>query len=427
VGREQPLLGDAGEDLALDLLRRSFLTAAKTRAGAPTDWVCWELRAALGSVDFYPDPTLHFHFQIKSSQESRKFPVSSTTLRSWLELFEYQPVILMFVEPIGVGHQRYWYYTLHDWLMSPQGQAALTTPKSSVTFELGHGFVQSDSTGVNFHDKMIEEAERATGTLSSPWVTLRDYGLYPFDEGAFLKYLELASFAEAPLEISHYLARQGTKVRHVVNELLQGKSSSQNSPVEEWVKELQNLAPQPNLSSFQRQQFRQFTTALMSYEKGIALPPFRIAALSCWRSFVAMYPYSVNMLDHIASNSNQENDLMFTSALLPLLALSTNSAVSDRAWQVIAKLKKRHADFSSYAFQRELSRGAAEAGDKTALAQGIDLITEAESLSRERGFLEGYGWPKEALAANLTRKLSHPTRRDQNLESWYEAMAETLL
>jgi hypothetical protein len=165
----------------------------------------------------------------------------------------------------------------------------------------------------------------------------------------------------------------------------------------------------------------------MSYEKGIALPPFRIAALSCWRSFVAMYPYSVNMLDHIASNSNQENDLMFISALLPLLALSTNSAVSDRAWQVIAKLKKRHADFSSYAFQRELFRGAAEAGDKTALAQGIDLITEAESLPRERGFLEAYGWPEEALVANLTRKLSHPTRRDQNLESWYEAMAETLL
>ena len=43
--------------------------------------------------------------------------------------------------------------------------------------------------------------------------------------------------------------------------------------------------------------------------------------------------------------SSRENDLMFASALLPMLALSDNSQVSKGGHEVIRKLKGRRNDF----------------------------------------------------------------------------------
>ena len=341
MGREQPLTGDSGENLALDLLRRSFLTPAKTQSGAPTDWVCRELRARSGSEDLYSDPTLNFHFQIKTTERGGKFAVSGPTFRSWLALFEYQPVIIIFIEPIKVGKQRYWFQALHDWILRPQGQKALTAPGRGVELRIEYGFTLSDDEGQNFHNKMLEEAERASASLSSPWATLRDYGLYPLDESAFLQYMELAPFAEAPLEISKQLALQGTRNRHLVNDLMARKNADQNSLLAGWIKELQSLAPQAKPTSFQRAQFQHFANALTNHRKVTQLPKFRIAELNCWRSFVAMYPHSLNLLEHVAVHSKREDEVcMFLSALLPLLALSTNSAVSDRAWHTIRTLQE---------------------------------------------------------------------------------------
>ena len=297
-----------------------------------------------------------------------------------------------------------------------------------MVFKIEDGFIKCDLSGTNFHKKMIDEADRATGALSAPWATLRDYGLYPFDEAALLQYTELAAYAETPWDVSRKLASLGTSARHMVRELLQDDHAKRpDSFLHNWITELKGLAPRPDGTSFQRLEFRKFAWALRHYRRGVRLPRFRVGEVSSWRSFVAMYPHSLRMLDHIVGYSKRENDLMFASALLPMLALSNNSQVSDEAYVIINNLRSRRFDFGSYAFQREMYRGAAEAGNKDGLGAGIDFITRNGSVPFERAFLHGYGWQEAVLSSNLNRKLNHPARRDQYLEKWNEAMADKLL
>jgi hypothetical protein len=399
----------------------------RTQSGAPLDWNCSELRAQPRSRILYPDPTLQFFFQVKNSEQGRSFEVARNTFRFWLDRFEYQPVVLLIVEPQEIGRQSFWFLTLHDWLLSPSGQAALADHRRrNIVFRSAEGFVKCDLDGVNFHTKTIEEADRAAAALKSPWATLRDYGLFPLDEGTFLEYIELARVAETPIEISVRLACYGTSARHIVRELLQG-GSTEDVVLHNWISELSRLAPHSNRTGFQRSQFRRFVSALRHYENGVHLPRFRVAEVNLWRSFVAMYPYSIKMLDHVVRFSTREGDLMFASALLPMLALSNNAKVSASAHNTIRTLQTRRSDFRSYAFQREIYRGSAEAGNRPDLVAGIDFMYRQSANSSELHFLTLYGWAGEHLSDNLKRKLLRPTRRDQVLTPWYEHMADALL
>jgi hypothetical protein len=194
-----------------------------------------------------------------------------------------------------------------------------------------------------------------------------------------------------------------------------------------WISELSRLAPQSSTTSFQRSQLRRFTRTMKHYEKGVHLPRFRVAEVNLWRSFVAMYPYSLKMLDHVARFSTHEGDLMFASALLPMLALSNNAKVSASAHDTIRKLQVRRNDFRSYAFQREIYRGSAESGNRGDLRAGIDFMFRRSTDSSELRFLTRYGWAEEHLSGNLKRKLGNPTRRDHVLGPWYEHMGDALL
>ncbi len=81
----------------------------------------------------------------------------------------------------------------------------------------------------------------------------------------------------------------------------------------------------------------------------------------------------------------------------------------------------------SYAFQREMYRGPAEAGDRDELRAGIDFMFRQSTDASERRFLTSYGWVEERRSHNLNRKLDNPTRRDRVLGPWYEHMADALL
>jgi hypothetical protein len=427
MGREQPQLGETGELLVVDFLRRSFLNVGRTQSGAPLDLNCSELRVESRSRNLHPDPTLQFLFQVKTTEQGRSFEVARSTFQFWLTRFECQPIILLIIEPHGIGRQSFWFLTLHDWLLSPPGQAALADhQRRKIVFKSADGFARCDLDGVNFHTKMIEEADRASAALTSPWATLRDYGLLPLDEGTFLEYIELARFAETPIDISVRLASYGSSARHRVRELIEGYPTG-DVVLRNWIRELACLAPQPNATSFQRSQFTRFTRALRHYEKGVHLPRFRVAEVNLWRSFVAMYPHSLKMLDHIVRSSTREHDLMFASALLPTLALSNNAAVSASAHDTIRKLQARRNDFRSYAFQREMYRGSAESGNREHLRAGIDFMFRRSTDFSELRFLTRYGWAEELLSDNLKRKLHNPTRRDHVLGPWYEHMADALL
>jgi hypothetical protein len=197
--------------------------------------------------------------------------------------------------------------------------------------------------------------------------------------------------------------------------------------IHNWVGDLIDHAPQSNATRFERLHFMRFARTLVHYEKQFHFPRFRVAEVGLWRSFVAMYPHSLKMLDHVVRVSKCESDLMFASALLPMLALSNNSQVSAGGHDIIRKLKGRRNDFGSYAFQREMYRGSAESGDRKDLLAGIDFLFRQSVNPLELRFLKGYGWVEELLADNLDRKLSNPTRRDDVLSDWYEYMAHKLL
>ncbi|SRR6266849_5217715 len=424
MGREQPLKGEAGEYAVLPLLRQSFSNSAKTIAGAPLDWTCSELRVTPGSTDLYVDPALRFHFQVKTYDQP-SFDIGRETFRNWTTLSEYEPVILVSVKLRGGGGAQFSYLAFHDWLISRMGREAMTS-KAPVRFGPRDHFEKVDPQGSNFHRMLVREAERASANSASPWTTLRDYGLFPFDESMLLQYTELVAFAEVPNEIAKRLADFGSSARHVIRAAVEDGQET-DELINKWIEGIKTLTPQLQASSFQRRQFARFVRTLNRFPDGIRLPRFRIGEVSCWRAFVSMYPHSLRMLDHIARSSKNENDLMFASALLPMLAVSNNVRVSGEARDISRRIQMRQAEFGSYAFQREMYRGAAEAGDRLSLKKGIDFIAGKSSVASERMFLEAYGWPDDALSANLHRKLTYPARRDVFLKEWYDAMANILL
>jgi hypothetical protein len=119
------------------------------------------------------------------------------------------------------------------------------------------------------------------------------------------------------------------------------------------------------------------------------------------------------MIRTVVRHSVRENDLMFASALLPILALSENPSVSASALDVSRELRDRRREYSSYRFQREMYRGAAEAGDVKELIKGVEFIARHGASSQEAKFLDRYGWTEDVRPLNLRRKLENPAQRDK--------------
>jgi hypothetical protein len=138
------------------------------------------------------------------------------------------------------------------------------------------------------------------------------------------------------------------------------------------------------------------------------------------------------MLRQFILMSRYPSDVIFAAALLPILALSEDGSVSGFAREVLklVEAKVSRADCyttAAYAFQREMRRSLAESGQRRYADQLTDLISRNGLPVLEPKILVNYGWPLEALESNLERKLSRPTRRDENLKPYYEALGDLLL
>ena len=427
MGREQPGSGDAGEGLGGNYLNYSFTNrgVSKIQPGSAVDFACWGLRAARSATLLSPHSTVVFHFQIKSSMTS--FNVNRNTFDEWLALTETQPVILMAVDRKAPNKQEWSFMCLHSWLLTDRGREALTNSRR-IPFTPTRDFTPVDERDSNFHKLLISEANRAEASQTSVWWTLRDYGLLPFDESLFLKYLELASFAEIPRELALQLQELG-KVPSVTRGLITGELECDNQ-LKNWIETIRKRAGPLAATGFQRRQFGHFVKAMNNWhdKNDLAiLPAFRAPEVGAWRAFSVMYPQSLEMYKAVILKSNNPGHIMFASAMLPLLALTTDRAVSAKAWDIIRLLKNRFKDFSDYGFQRELLRSPAEAGEPTALASVVDLVTRKESRRLELNFLDRYGWKQDLLESNLVRKLNQPLLRDEYLQRLYEGMHNSLL
>lgn len=427
MGREQPSAGEAAEDHARGFLRRSFQDLQKSQPGAAVDWACHGLRRARASSEAYRDPTLNFLVQVKGCDAfPKEISVARPTFEYWLRHSETQPVFVLLVREVRGNRQEYLFLCFHDWLLTSPGQAAICNRHAQVSLRR-KDFTKSDPDGDDLHAKLLEEADRALRVAGSPWVTLRDFGLLPFDEALFHEYMELASFAEPPTRVVKLLAREGfPSAPTLTRRLLQGEAAG-DQELTEWANAVRALAPPPSLTSFQRTQFRHFSKTIKNLGRGLPLPAFRVAEVNCWRAMVAMYPHAIYMIEHAIRHSKREGDIIFASAMLPMLALSSDRGIRQRAFEAIQMLYQRRDLSPSYAFRRELCRGPAEAGDERALAEAIAILKSRGAAEHERSFLEGYGWPSEVLGANLDRKLRRPAIRDEQLKPFYLVMGELLL
>ncbi len=242
--------------------------------------------------------------------------------------------------------------------------------------------------------------------------------------------MELASFAELPRHLFKMLSKEGVRSVPILTRHLLENKGDVDQLLEDWVKTLLSLAPPPSQSSFQRRQFLEFIKIMTNFRKGLPLPPlppFRLAEVNCWRAIVAMYPHAVEMLKHVICHSKRQNDIMFVSAMLPILALSSDRVISCRAFEAINLLSEKLDLSSSYAFRRELYRGPAEAGDEHSLKKAIAVLKSRGSAEDELSFLDSYGWTIDVLRSNLDRKLRTPTIRDEPLKPFYLTMSELLL
>lgn len=429
---------ETGEDYASAYLKGSFWRLFSGDAIAPFDRSCQELLQARDAVLLWAEPTLFFHFQVKEgpSYWSDGISVVRSTFESWLRHVERQPVFLLYVREINATSQEYWYLPLHEWLLTERAQHFLVRADSTPRFSVKRDFTRSDKDARNFHAALLSEASRAIREETSPWATADDWTVFPFDEVWLLRHMERASFLELPKAVLESLrAASPFSARQRIRQLLSGDSSP--VPIaSEWLDSVTRLARSvPSATSFQRRQFQRFVRTVKAFEGHrvlLRLPVFRIAELSCWRTFVAVYPRSLRLLNQVVLSSPHTNDVMFAAALLPILALSEDGGLSGAAGQVLHSVQGKVSSLSpstlaAYAFQREMLRSLIESGDRRFTASLVDLVGQEGLPTLERAFLTRYGWPPQSLRGNIERKLNRPTRRDENLKPLYEVMGDGLL
>ncbi len=429
MGRTSAASGSVGESHANGLLSRLFISCHQTQGGDPVDWACKELRVEPFGDDLYRDPTLYFQIQVKAHRRFRRRPeIARETFDHWVVSCETQPVFVITVREVNAVRQEYSFLCFHDWLLTQEAAQALCG-RGSANLSLA-GFRIVDDDAGNFHDALKAEADRALQDSEAPWATLRDFGLFPFNEAQFFMYMEFVPFAELPSTVRHAVSSRGSgSIPMLVRDAIRTGGSG-NPELVEWVEQLRRMAPPQGASSFQRRQFQHFVNAMSSYQKKLpCLPSFRIAEVSTWRAFVSMYPNSVLMLEQVIRHSKNPRDLMFASAMLPMLANSSDRRLQRKSRDAVAQLIKRRELSDQYAFCRELYRGPAEAGDSASLKKAKAFLKKRNRHApvTELEFLEEYGWTLGTVAKNIERKLTAPSVRDLPLQDFYSTMGEITL
>ena len=433
MGKQSATIGWGGENAAVAfLLSHLFQDCKWSQPGSEIDITCTGIQEEWNSQIVYRGYyNLPFHFQIKTRTTDRKEGVSigPETFEKWLRLFETQPVFVLYIKEAKPPKEAdYWFLVCHDWLI--ENAHTLSSGRRRVTFKIQRDFVQVNDDRSNFLEALHKEAGRAKQAGDSPWATLRDYGLLPFDERQFLAYMEFAPFIELPKKVLSEITKGlTTEVPRVVDDLLRCETS-ENAIVQQWWDEVKlrrgDVVEVPG-TSFEREQFRLFVNVIRNSLSIPTLPPFHVSTVQCWRTFVIMYPQALHVLERVIAASKRENDVVFAAALLGAVCNADDNALRNRAFDVLRHLEERIDAFPSYRYRREVRKNLAEAGKTRYLKQAVSFIEKA-SRQEEAEYLIRYGWgPEGALRANILRKLSEPTRRDVNIEPFYEALAEKLL
>jgi hypothetical protein len=418
---------DRARFLAVPFLYESFQKVQALQP--PSRLTCRELRVERGSSITHAAATVNFQMEIQASDlGGPRFTVDRGHFHSWLGRVETEPVVVLAICAPQGTRPGYWMLCFHDWLVRAAG--LVTGPWDRREYEFGAAdFVRVGSDGLAFHERMRSEAERAAGVDGATWRTLRDYGLIPVDEATLLEFMEYVRFLEIPVAVFQRLARSSRMqlTRALRQYLVSGGSDDQNPAVQEWLSSVGQLALPSLASGFERKQFRRFVRLMTGPEDGMRLPRYRGPEVGCWRSFVAMYPESVDRLARVVATSTSGNAVAFVAAMLPMLALSADPRIERKAWQALRTLEQRTQDFSRYEVRRELLRAPAEAGDRAQLGRSIRLITAEGADGLEMRFLSRYGWTPDVVEANINRKLNRPAVRDANLADFYVAMADVVV
>jgi len=429
---------ETGEDHASAYLKGSFGRISSGDATSPLDRTCHDLLQSRDSTLLWSDPTLRFHFQVKEGHSWWKdgIPVRASTFESWLRHVQRQPVFLLYVREINATSQEYWFLGLHDWLLTEAAQPYLAQEAPGPRFNIKREFSRSDRDAHNFHEALLAEGSRAAREDGSPWATLDDWTVFPFDELFLLRHMEKATLLELPAQVLRDVrAHAPLGWRQHVRQHLLGEARDVRT-MSEWLASLRQLSEfVPSGTSFQRKQFLRFVKTVNDFEQQGTLrrlPPFQVGEVGCWRAFVALYPGSMRMLHQVLASSPHANDIMFAAALLPILALSEDGGVSDSARLTLRLVQDKVTSASvstlaAYAFEREMLRSLAESGDRRCGAKLVDYLAKHGVPNFEKRFLTEYGWPAASVPGNIERKLNRPTRRDENLRSLYEVIGDLVV
>lgn len=423
-----------GEDYALAYLKGSFGRVCEWDQSSPIDVSCLELFQSRNSNLLWRESTAVLHFQIKGgpSYFKNSIGVVRDTFETWLKHVEKQPVFLLYVREINATSQEYWFLSLHEWLLTKRGQDSLVGAKPKIWFNVRNDFTQSDQDAQNFHSAIVSEASRAAREEASPWATADDWTVFPFDEAWMLRNMEIATSLELPKSV---LEEVQASFQFTAGKQIQQQLSNEifRVPVvSEWLDSVTKLKQViPSATSFQRKQFQLFVQTIKAFDEQkmlLRLPTLRVAEMSCWRTFVSIYPRSLRLLHQIILSSPHSNDIMFATALLPILALSDNDSIRAGARQALRSVEEKVSSGSTdYAFQREMRRSLVESGDRRFTASLVDFVAKEGVPILERRFLTGYGWRRGLLQSKIERKLNRPTRRDENLRALYETLGDLLL
>ena len=410
--------GSAGDPGISQFLGDSFLEVVPR-----SDFLyeCRDLREGRREPTRYSRRRVTFHVLTVISDVvtngSRPFEIRSIPLRPWLELVEAEPVVLLLAHPVRLAQLRFRMLWLHDWVVrrarqpSPDWDDVQAVPLTD--------FIRVDPGGVNFHARATEDLDRVTGSSEAMWRTLKDYGLIPVDEMTLLEFIEFARFLEAPKKVFDQFAEIG-RFTDVVVDYMRTQGITSNPIVDQWLRSIRQLTT--GSSEFERRQFKRFSSFMEKGGKGVRLPPFRGPEVGCWRTFVAMYPDALKGLEFVVRNSQIGNDVAFAAAMLPMLSLSTDRIISAKASAVLKKVPDRIPDFPAYAVRRELLRAPAEGGVDGWLSKAVDLVAKEGINGSEQRWLTHYGWTVDLVEANVERKLTAPTIRDERIPLHYEAI-----
>lgn len=436
MGREQPESGRDAEHLARAQIRPLFLEVdLLIDTSRP-----WDLNArgllseptkqARADLNLHGTADLVFHIEVKSARSRPRVEIARDTFTNWIGVVEKQPIVILHVEDVQEPAWRF--LMLHPWLARHANDpASWLLDSGTVRISLDEFEPVGDGWG-RLHAALRREGERASGYATAVYGTLRDYGLFPVNEGQLLQHPELASILEPPREVVRVLGRPGRlSIPIAVARILRAASPPDDPVLAEWrnfvITRRQLDLP---LGASQLARFFQTVEAFRQGEL-LALPRYHVSETSAWRAYASMYPYAaLPLLREVILKSPRVEDIVFASAVLPAPAYAQDPFVRTSAHEILGLLRDRAGlswnDTRSYRIQRELNRGLAEGGFPEYQERAIRVITRRDSFDFELHHLRTYGWSDDTIEANIRRKLDHPAMRDEALVDFMHAMDAVL-